>query len=186
MVSPRIDSSTTDLYITVPDDDQFITEGCLMHDYTVLPNVTIPSGGTLKKKYFPTLHQPQTMRSSKIYSIPLTNGPNDFSLVQDVRSKTVEIKLSAQAAYWWRENKFFNQPTVYVIACVPNDPHLVLWDWIIPSDQLTEKSIVRSYASPWGVSTIDDPLTVFGSDSPDQIRFYTRKIFESYSHEQHT
>jgi hypothetical protein len=182
MISPVLDSTTSDPYITVSDaeGDQFMTGELLQHDYFIDLDLK-----TIKKKYRPTFNQPRMLSSNKIYSVPLCAHPEDFSIVQNVKNKTIQVSLGAPTARWWKENDFFNQPNIYLIACVPNDPHLVLWDWIIPSNQLSETPVVRSYANPWGtMPDKHDPMTVFESDSPDQIRFYTRKIFESYSHEQ--
>jgi hypothetical protein len=189
MISPTIDPTSSDPYIVVSDAaaDQFLSGDLLIHDYYVLPDKILEGGGTFKKKYRPTINQPRVAVSSKIYSIPLCTEPMDFAIVQDCVTKTIKVSLSKQAAHWWKENNFFNQSTVYIIACMPNDPHLVLWDWIIPSDKLKETPIIRSYATAWGSATtneISDPLMVVASDASDQIRFYTRKIFESYSHEQ--
>lgn len=163
MISPVLDSTTTDPYITVSDEEgnQFVSGELLTHDYFIVPDLKI-----IKKKHRPTFNQPRMLSSNKIYSVPLSSHKEDFSIVQHFESKTIQVSLSKQSASWWKENNFFNQPTVYLIACVPNDPHLILWDWVIPSNQLSEIPLVHFY------------------ETSDQIRFYTRKIFESYSHEQ--
>lgn len=167
MISPVIDAGTTDAFIEVADDlaDKFLKGKSHPSEYCVIPDPRLPGGGTIKEKNPPVPIQPPIPVSEKVYLVPLSTDDTEFRIKHNTESKTVEIYLSAAAEQWWKDNDFLNREEIYLIACVPADPHLVLWDWFFKSKDLGTTPIVKNYTGT------------------DQLRFYTRKIFKSYSHE---
>lgn len=168
IVSPVIDAGTTDAFIEVADDlaDKFLVGTSHPSEYCVIPDPRLPGGGILKEKNPPVPVRPPMPISEKVYLVPIHSIDAEFVIKQYTKSKTIEIYLTAEAEQWWKDNDFLNRKEIYLIACVPADPHLVLWEWFFKCTDLGTTPIVKSYTGT------------------DQIRFYTRKIFKSYSHEQ--
>lgn len=168
MVAPIIDVGAVDPFIEVSDDlgTQFLEGSIHPRDYYVIPDATLPSGGIIKVKNVATGSTSPLTIHDRVYLVPVDSNNAEFIVTQNINLKTIAVVLNAEADAWWRTNNFFNRDEIYLIACVPTDPHLILWQWFIKSADLSTVPLVKTYT---------------GSD---QMRFYTRKIFKSYSHEQ--
>ena len=59
-----------------------------------------------------------------------------------------------------------NIENLVLAACVPGDPHLPLWVWAIKYRDLIDNDVKISYTGT------------------DNIQFYTKRNFDTYSHEQ--
>ena len=162
-ISPMVDTSSADPFIEVDDQlgNEFLSGTKHPHQYLVTYR------GELRAKFETSTQLNHVPVQERIHAIPkLSNG--DFMLKQNTVGKTVEINLNSAARDWWKSNKYFGQTHYFVVACCPTDPHLVLWSWMFETSRLAAGSITYQY------------------QGTDNIQFYTRKIFESYSHEQHT
>lgn len=168
MVAPAIEVGAADPFIEISDElgTQFLKGLVHPSDYYVVPDATLPGGGIIKVKNVSIVSTSPLTIHDRVYLIPLDATDAEFTLLQNSVLKTIEVVLNPAADVWWKANDFFNREEIYLIACVPTDPHLILWQWFIKSSDLGTTPLVKSYS---------------GSD---QIRFYTRKIFKSYLHEQ--
>lgn len=168
MVAPAIEVGATDPFIEISNDfgTQFLEGSVHPSDYYIVPDATLPGGGTIKEKNVAIVSTSPLTIHDRVYLVPLDSANAEFTLIQNSVFKTIEVVLSPEADAWWKANNFFNREEIYLIACVPTDPHLILWQWFIKSADLSTTPLVKNYSGR------------------DQIRFYTRKIFKSYSHEQ--
>jgi hypothetical protein len=95
-----------------------------------------------------------------IYAVP-TDTPNaDFIILQNSLNKTCTARLSQMQ----QPNK--NIENLVLAACVPGDPHLPLWVWTMKYRDLIDNDVKISYTGT------------------DNIQFYTKRNFDTYSHEQ--
>jgi hypothetical protein len=99
----------------------------------------------------------------KIYAVPYTKEQADFSIIQNLSNKTCIASLKGTSRSIQINHKY-----IVLAACVPGDPHWPYWVWNIKYSDIIDNDVKISYV---GV---------------DDIRFYTKKIFNSYSHEQHS
>lgn len=161
-ISPVIDISSEDLYIEIDDalGEQFLSGTKHPHQYLVTYR------GELRAKFETSTQLNHVSVQDRIHVIPITHKAGDFVLKQSITNKTVQITLAPDARDWWKNNRYFGQQYYFIVACCPGDPHLVLWSWYFETEKLSRNSITYQY------------------QGTDNIQFYTRKIFESYSHEQ--
>ena len=89
------------------------------------------------------------------FCLPKTQSKtSEFKIIQNIKSQTLSIKI---------KNPLAESKIVDMIACIDSDPFLSVWS----------TSLDLSVAE-----------TKFSYQGPDNISFFTDKIFKSYSHEQ--
>jgi hypothetical protein len=95
-----------------------------------------------------------------IFAIPKKVNDAVFNIVQDQLNKTCTAKLS--------QKQIMNRNIEHLVlaACVPGDPHLPLWIWTVNYSDLLDNDVKINYIGT------------------DNIEFYTRRNFDTYSHEQ--
>lgn len=161
-ISPSLNPTAADPYIEIDDElaNQFLSGSKHTHQYLVTYR------GELRAKFETSTQLNHVTAQDRIYAVPRSTAAGDFAIKQNVSAKTVEIKLNADAGSWWQNNRYFGQTHYFIVACCPMDPHLVHWTWNFEVEQLARGPLKQLY------------------QGADDLQFYTRKIFESYSHEQ--
>ena len=125
---------------------------------------SIPHQGYFEARVKRSEHEIFSRVNERVFEVPTAIDGAAFLIQQDCNLKTISVKLSDTASAWWQSNNYFQLSHVFLVACRPHDPHLLLWRHDIPAEQLnTEYKFVYT--------------------GEDVITFYTRKIFNSYGHE---
>lgn len=94
-----------------------------------------------------------------VFSLPRKNpNQSDLVIVQNRKEKNCVAKLVTKVHR--------NIDKIVLAACVPGDPHLLLWIWIIDYREILDNDVKINYTGT------------------DDIEFYTRRQFANYSHEQ--
>jgi len=163
---PVIDTSSTDPYIEVDDADAegFFDGTKLQFVYKVIPDPDMPVRGWIEPKYQLVSEDTWIPVTDRIYAVPKNTADATFVIQQDCKNKKILVQLTPRACAWWKHNQYFKLPSLFLVACRPHDPHLFLWTHHVPSTEL-------------------ENVYEFDYSGEDQIVFYTRKIFNSYSHE---
>lgn len=161
-MSYKLNPMQTDPYIETDDpiaENIFLGKDKIIN-YSVLVRNPEQHIGFIKKKG-------QVNRGSsiteKFYLIPFENSSQEVIIVQDASKKTVTVSLSESAREWWLTEKD-KHDTITFYACELYDLYRPLWVVTLTPDQLLE--------SP-----------VFDYQGKDAFCLFTKKIFESYSHE---
>jgi hypothetical protein len=166
MICPVEDYDTKDSYIKIDDSEAegFFSGAKLQFEYKVVPDPDIKNQGWIERKFQSVAEDTWVPVGDRVYAVPANLEGAAVIIQQGCKSKKIIVKLTPRANAWWNENQYFNLPSVFLVACRPHDPHLFLWAHNIPADALG-----AGYE--------------FDYSGEDQITFYTRKIFSSYSHE---
>jgi len=106
------------------------------------------------------LEQTWTSIDDIIFAIPKNKTGAVFTITQDSVNKTCTAKISQ------RQITNRNVEHLVLAACVPGDPHLPLWIWTISHSELIDNDVKINYIGT------------------DNIEFYTKRNFDTYSHEQ--
>lgn len=159
-ITPVKDVSMSDPFIEIADDlaNDFFSGAKHSHQYIVSYN------GELCLRYDSSLQQKILTIQDRIHLIPLHKTAGDFTVLQDINQKKITVSLTAKARDWWKNNNYFGQSHYFITACYPTDPHHVLCTFSFEVTKLCAEDVVFNYTNP------------------AKIRFYTRKIFENYSH----
>lgn len=97
------------------------------------------------------------------WPIPFGLGESDFTIIQEVSSKACTVTLAGLSRAMQ-----INHAYIVLAACLPGDPHWPYWVWNIKYSDLLDNHVKINYTGP------------------DRFQFYTKKIFNSYSHEQYS
>lgn len=166
MICPVQDVGAKDPYIEITDEDAegFLDGTKLQFEYKVIPDPDIANQGWVERKFQAVAEDVWVPVTDRIYEVPIRLEDTAFVIQQDCKHKKIVVKLNTRATAWWNDNQYFKLSSIFLVACRPHDPHLFLWTHHVPSDALG-----KGYE--------------FEYSGEDQITFYTRKIFNSYSHE---
>ena len=144
--------------LSVEDTEMFYSGSKSLTQFVVIPDY---SGSLTGKLVDPKdIEKTWTSIDDVVYAVP-SNKPNaDFIILQNSLDKTCTARLSQMQL----PNK--NIENLVLAACVPGDPHLPLWVWAIKYRDLIDNDVKISYTGT------------------DDIQFYTKRNFDTYSHEQ--
>jgi len=164
--SPVPDPASKDPYIEVEDSEaEGFFNGTKLHFvYKVIPDPDMPVRGWVEPKYQLVSKDTWIPVTDRIYAVPKNTADAAFVIQQDCKNKKILVKLTPRASAWWKDNQYFKLPSLFLVACRTHDPHLFLWTHHLPPTEL-------------------ENVYEFDYSGEDQIVFYTRKIFNSYSHE---
>jgi hypothetical protein len=139
----------------------FLTFKKSLHHYLVVPNSTEKHKGTLVNKN--DLHKSWKKVDDVLYAIPVDIDA-ELTIIQNVKDKICSIRLSPVGRV--SISAINNMQYFTFAACKPKDPHLPLWIWTVKITDLFDSDVKMSYKGQ------------------DNLQFYTRRILNSYSHEQ--
>lgn len=161
-LSYKLNPAQTYPYIETEDpiaEDLFLGKDKILN-YNVLVRNAEQRIGFIKKKG-------HISRGSSInerfYLVPFENRSAEVKIVQDKSRKTIRVSLTESAREWWSTEKD-KHDTIAFYACEPYDLYRPLWLTTLTPDQMLES-------------------TVFDYQGKDNFCLFTKKIFESYSHE---
>lgn len=143
--------------LTAEETEMFCSGYKSLSQFRVVPDYPGSTKGKLVNSQ--DLEQTWTSIDDIIYSLPKNISNADFIVVQDTVNKVCTAKLTQMP---------INRNIEYLVlaACLPGDPHLPLWIWNIEYSKLIDNDVKINYTGT------------------DNIEFYTKRNFYSYSHEQ--
>jgi hypothetical protein len=100
----------------------------------------------------------RTLADDVVFAIPKDQLDADFVITQNIQDKICTVKLSSIGRL------AVGNGTV-VVACVPHNPYCPLWIWNINASDLLDNDVKINYTGT------------------DNIMFYTKRHFNTYSHE---
>lgn len=129
-------------------------------NYTVLVRDAEQHNGFIKKKgHISKGH----LIDEKFYLVPFENRSAEVKIIQDASKKTITVNLIDSAKEWWQTEKDKHEVIAFY-ACEPYDLFRPLWITTLSTDQLLDS-------------------VEFEYQGKDAFCLFTKKIFESYSHE---
>lgn len=159
--APFFDNEIDYIEVSPEITTEFLTFKKSLHHYLVVPSLTEQHRGTLVNKR--DLLKSWKKVDDILYAI--SNTPDaELTILQDTKDKTCSISLSPLGSI--SIANINNLQYFTFAACIPKDPHLPLWLWTIKIQDLIDSDVKISYTGQ------------------DNIQFYTRRILNSYSHEQ--
>lgn len=93
-----------------------------------------------------------------VFRIPVNCAPADFTITQDTTNKCCTARLT-------NPHNIINIKYIVVAACLQGDPHLPVWVWSIKFSDLLDTDVKIDY------------------QGTDDLTFYTKRFFNTYSHE---
>jgi hypothetical protein len=130
--------------------------------YKVIVRGTIARKGFLVPR---NTSSPVKLIRNKIYFIEQNNLPTEIKLYKNLNLKTIKIKIDEYSLEWWKTDHYFSKKSIFITACLDNDPYLPLWSKAAYSTDFENGFFEFSY---------------IGSSD---FCLYTDKFFESYSYE---
>jgi hypothetical protein len=114
-----------------------------------------------KLVYYKDLATHKSARSSRLYPIPKSGTEAEFNIRQNTEDKTCKIFLNQIG-----KESAVDSSSVVMAACKPGDPHWPYWVRAFKISELIDRDVTITYTGT------------------DDIEFFTKKIFKTYSHEQ--
>ena len=144
--------------LSIEDTEMFCSGTKSLAQFVVIPDYS----GSLTGKLVDPRDAEKTWTSidDVIYAVPTNKSNADFIILQNLSDKTCTARLSQIQ----QPNK--NIENLVLAACMPGDPHLPLWVWTMKYRDLIDNDVKISYIGT------------------DNIQFYTKRNFDTYSHEQ--
>lgn len=162
-MSPKFDINSKLPYIETEDPVAlriFLGQEKLLN-YLVVPRLGTNTG-IIKLKTFVTANI--ISANEKIYKLAEKINGAEITIKNNTASKKITFEILENVLNWWREDSFYSNRRLHLIACKNNDPFKPIW--------------IKSFRSE-EVKTFNE--ITYTSD----IHFclYTVKIFGSYSYE---
>ena len=152
------DDALSYIELSFEDTEMFCSGSKSLAQFIVMPDY--PDSLTGKLVDPRNFENTWTSINDIIYAVPSNKPGAEFVIVQNSLDKTCTARLSKMQL----PNK--NIENLVLAACVPGDPHLPLWVWTMKYRDLVDNDVKISYTGT------------------DNIQFYTKRNFDTYSHEQ--
>jgi hypothetical protein len=161
-MSMVMDTSRTDPYI---ETDDIVAENIFfkkdkLAKYRLVVTSRIDKTGFFQLKA--TVQAKSLTIDEKIYLIGQKNKDAEVILTQDKLSKIITVSIKPESYSWWIHN---NDKKIFIAACLGNDPFNVSWTVSISQLEFNDYSMTVNYIGP------------------DNLSFYTTKIFNEYYYE---